>query len=103
MVALLGFFEHDEILVEHLLLGECDAIQALHLFACSITAPESTGYRGQLDGFDLAGVHKVRTAAKVGKCSLCVCRDGAVLQVLFNMLALVGLAVGGKLLQCVGL
>ena len=52
VVALLGFFEHDEILVEHLLFGEGDTIDTRHLLALGIATPEGTGNAGYLDGLD---------------------------------------------------
>ena len=45
----------------------------------------------------------MRTAAEVGEPSLRVCRNRAILEVLVDVLALVGLAIGGKLLQRIGL
>ena len=52
MVALLGLLQHHEILIQHLFLGERDTIQALHLLALSITAPESTSHARQLNRLD---------------------------------------------------
>ena len=103
VVAFLGFLEHHKILVEHLLLGEGDAVQTLHLLTGSIAAPEGTGHACQFHSLYLACIHQVRATAKIGERTLCIGRDGSVLQVLLNMLALVGLAIGSKLLQRVGL
>ena len=103
MVALLGLFEHDEVFVEHLLLRERDAVDARHLLALGVSAPECAGHARYLDGLDESGGHQVRTTAKVGEVALRVGGDGAVFQVLCNVLALVGLTVGLELLQRVGL
>ena len=70
VVALLCLFEHDEVFVEHLLFGERDAVEALHLLAGSVATPEGSCHGGQLDGLDLARVHQVRTTAEVGERSL---------------------------------
>ena len=75
MVALLGFLEHHEILVEHLLLGERHAIKTLHLLALSISTPESTSHTCQFHGLDETCGNEVRTATEVGECALRVCRD----------------------------
>ena len=45
----------------------------------------------------------MRTTTEVGKVTLCIGGDGTVFKVLLNVLALVGLAVGSKLLQGIGL
>ena len=103
MVAFLGFLEHDEILVEHLFLGERNAIEALHLLALGISTPESTSHTGELHGLDETCGDKVRTAAKVGEVALRICGDGSVLEVLVDMLTLVGLPICGKLFQSIGL
>ena len=103
MVAFLCLFEHYEILIEHLLLGERDAIQTLQLLLRSITTPEGTCHIGQFDSLDGTCVYQVRATTKVGERTLCICSDGTVLKILVNMLALVGLAVGSKLLQGISL
>ena len=103
VVALLGFLEHDEILVEHLLLGIGDAVEALHLVLRSVAAPEGSGYAHQLDGLDDACADDVRTFTEVGEVALGIGRDAAVLEVLLDVLALVGLACSLKLSQAVGL
>ena len=52
MVALFGFFQHDEILVEHLFLREGDTIDAFHLLALGIATPECAGNACYLDCLD---------------------------------------------------
>ena len=103
MVTLLSLLKHHKILIEHLLLGERDAIETLHLLTCSITAPEGTSHTRELDGLDLTCIDKVRTTTKVREVTLCISRDRTILEVLLNMLALIGLSVGSKLLQSLSL
>ena len=103
MVALLGFLEHDEILVEHLLLGIGDAIETLHLVLRCVAAPEGSGYAHQLDGLDDACADDVRTFTEVGEVALSIGRDAAVLEVLLDVLALIGLSSSLELSQAVGL
>ena len=67
VVAFLGFFEHHQILIEHLFLGERDAIYAYQLIAGFIATPVSAGKRQYLDGLDWAGRWQVRTTAQIGK------------------------------------
>ncbi len=45
----------------------------------------------------------MRTTTEVGEVTLCIGRDGAVLQVLFNVFTFVSLTVSSKLLQGIGL
>ena len=102
VVTLLGLFKHDEILVEHLLLGEGDAVDTCHLLALGIAAPESTCYAGDLDSFDGTRAHQVRTTAEVCEVALGVCSDGTVSEILLNVLHLIFLSVSLKLLDGVG-
>ena len=73
VVALLGFLKHLQILVEHRLLGERDAVDTGHLIAFGIATPESTGNTCNLDSLDSTSIHKVRTTAEVGEVALGVC------------------------------
>ena len=73
VVALLGFLKHLQILVEHALLRERDAIDTCHLVALGIATPESTSHTCNLDSLDSTSVHKVRTTAEVGEVALGVC------------------------------
>ena len=91
VVAFLGFLEQSEVLVEHLLLGECDAVDAHELVALLVTAPVGSGERGDLDSFDGGCGGDVRATTEVGKASLGIGCDGAVLK-LGDELALVFLA-----------
>ncbi len=103
VVALLGFLKHDEIFIEHLLLREGDAVDTRHLLAVGIATPESTGYTRNLDGLDGARRYEVRTTAEVGEVALGISGDGAILQILRDVLHLVLLSSGLKLLDGIGL
>ena len=70
MVALLCLLQHEEILVQHLLLRERDTINTCQLVTLGITTPKGTGYTCQFHGFDSSCGHKMRTATQVGEISL---------------------------------
>ncbi len=99
VVALLGFLQHGEILVEHLLLREGHAIDTCHLLTLCVTAPERASYARDLYSLYGAGRQQVRTLAKVGEIALCICGDGTILQVLGDMLHLILLSHSLKLLE----
>ena len=103
MVALLCLFEHHEILIEHLLLREADAVKALHLFALSITTPESACDTCQFYCLDRTSRNKVWTLTKVSEITLSVSSDCTILKILVDMLALISLTVSAKRSQCVSL
>ena len=103
VVALLSLLENNQVLIEHLLLREADTVDTGHLLALGITAPESTSHTCNLHSLDKASVHQVRTTAKVGEIALGICGDGTILQVLLNVLALVGLTVGLELSERISL
>ena len=91
MISLLGLLQHSKILCEHLLLGERDTIDALHLIFAGIAPPESTSHAHQLDSLDDACGGQMGTLAKVGKVTLCIGGYGTVLQILLDMLHLIDL------------
>ncbi len=101
MVALLGLLQKHEILVEHLLLGECYAVDAHKLVALFVAAPVSTGKRGYLHCLDGGGVGEVRTAAQVGERTLGVGGYVTVLK-LADQLALVLLVALAKHFHRIG-
>ena len=103
MVALLGLLEHNEVLVEHLLLGIGDAIEALHLVLRSVTTPESACDAHQLDGLDDACADDMRTFTEVCEVTLSIGCDATVLEILVDVLALVGLACCTEQSEAVGL
>ena len=103
VITLLSLFENNEIFIKHLFLREADTIDTGHLLTLSITAPESTSHTCNLHSLDQTGVHQVRTTAKVGEVALGICGDRAILQVLFDVLALVFLTVSLELSECISL
>ena len=102
MVTLLGLLKECQILIQHLLLGECDTVDTCHLRALLVTAPVCGRCSQQLDGLDGTCVNQMRSAAKVCIITLSVSGDGTVLQIL-DELVLVTLAAGGEELKCIGL
>ena len=89
-------------LIEHLLLGERDAVYTGHLVALGIATPEGAGNACYLYSLYCSGAHEVRTAAQVGEGSLCVGCDGAVFKIFFNVLTLIFLSCCLKLFQGLG-
>ena len=67
VIPLLGFFQDDEIFIEHGLLGEGDAVNPGELAAGLISAPVGSCQSGQLDGLDDLGVAKMGSPAQVGE------------------------------------
>ncbi len=98
MVALLGFFEQGQVFVQHFLLGEGYAIYAHQLLTLFITTPVGSGERHYLDSLDGGGVGDMRTAAEIGKGTLCVGGYVTVLK-LADKLAFVCFATFAKHLQ----
>ena len=92
MVALLGLFQSHEILVQHLLLGERDAVDAGHHGSLLVAAPVGSSQREQFERLDGRGGHEVRTLAEVDVVALCVSGNLAVLQ-LGNQLILIRLTL----------
>ncbi len=101
VVALLGLLHHLDILVEHRLFGERDAVDACEHLILLVAAPVGAGHRRELDGLDIPRVGDVGTAAEVRERAVGVERDGAVLQV-GDQLHLVLVALGGEGLQRLG-
>ncbi len=98
MVAFLGLFEHHEILIEHLFLGEGDAIDANKLVAFFVATPVCTCKRKDFHSLDWCSSRKVRTTTQVGERALCICGDVAVLKLGYK-LALIFLATVTEHLQ----
>src|SRR5262249_44191355 len=69
VIAFLGFFEPDEILIQLFLRVERDSINTLHLLALLVSAPICAGNTRQTKAvrIDLFGLRHVGSAAKVGK------------------------------------
>ena len=70
MIALFGFLQTNEVVVQLLLRIKGGAVDTLHLFALLIAAPVRTRYSRQPKtcGIDFARRSDVRTAAKVDEC-----------------------------------
>ena len=81
VVALLGLLHHRQILVEHRLLGERDAVDAGQHLVLLVAAPVGSGHGGEFQGLDISRVGNVRSAAEVRERAVGVERDGAVLEV----------------------
>jgi hypothetical protein len=101
VVALLGFLEQDKILVEHLLLGERNAVYAHELLAFLVSAPVCACKGKDFDGLYRGGGGKVWPAAEVGEGSLCICGDMSVLKFAYEF-ALVVFATVAEHLERVG-
>ena len=78
VVAFLGFFKQHEVFVEHLFLGESDAIDSDELVALFVAAPVGSGERCYFHSLDGGGGGDVGAAAQVGERSLSVGGDVAV-------------------------
>ena len=102
VVALLGLLHHLEVLVEHRLLGERDAVDTREHLVLLVAAPVGSGYGGELQGLDIARIGNVRSAAEVRERTVRIEGDGAVLEVR-DELDLVLVALLGEGLQGLGL
>ena len=102
VVALLGLFHHLEVLVEHRLLGERDAVDTREHLVLLVAAPVGSGHGGQLDGLDVARVGNMRAAAEVRERTVRIEGDGTVLEVR-DELDLVLVALFGESLEGFGL
>ncbi len=101
MVALLGFLQHHQILVQHGLLREGDAVDTGQLLAGLVSSPVGTGEGEDLHGLDDLGVPQVRSAAQVRELAVGIIGDRAVFQfgdelllVLVTLLGEVGHRIG---------
>ena len=92
VVAVLGFFQHIEMLLELLFLRECDAVYTGELLVVLIAAPVSAGAGRQLERLDETRRKEVRTGAEVGIFALLVEADRFALGQLVDELDLIGFA-----------
>ncbi len=102
MVALLGLLQHQQILLQFLLLGEGDGVEAGELLALLIPAPIGSGHAQHLHRLDARGVRNVRPAAQIGEIALGIEGDLPVLQAV-DQLQFVLVAFLGEVLDGVGL
>jgi hypothetical protein len=72
VVALFGFFQHRQVLLQLVLGGPGRAIDALQHLVAVIAAPVGAGHLHQLEEFELAGAGHVRAAAQVFKLAFAV-------------------------------
>ncbi len=98
MVAFLGFFQQNEVFVQHFLLRESYTVDTRHHLAVFLSAPVSTSHRHQFDGLDRCSGSQVRTTAQVGECTLRIGGDMSVFQ-FGNQFALIGFSTVAELLQ----
>src|ERR1700730_12148947 len=76
MVATLGFFEPEEVLVEILLVGPGGAVDALQLGVPGIAAPIGARYTHQLESLaEIAGRGQMRPGAQIDKPALPIQAD----------------------------
>ena len=78
VIALLGLFQQHQVLVQHALLGEGDAVDTGELLAVLVSAPVGSGDGGELHCLDNVGVAEMRATAKIRECSVCIVGDGTV-------------------------
>ena len=102
MVALLGLFEYYQIFVEHRLLRESDTVDTGQLLTFFVAPPICSGDGCKLYGLDYVGVHKMRSAAKIGEGSVLVISNGTVFQ-LADKFTFVRIALGLEVLHGIGL
>ena len=102
VVAFLGFLREHEIFVEHLFLGEGDAVDSDELVALLVATPVGPCERGHFHGLDGGCRGDMRATAEVGERSLGVGGDIAVLK-FADKLTLILLATVAEELQGVGL
>ena len=92
VVALLGFFQHVQVLFQVFFLGPGRAVDTLQHFVIAVTTPVGTGYLHQLEYFQLAGRRYVRATAQVGELAFAVQAQHLIGRNGRNDLGLVGLA-----------
>ena len=82
VVALLRQLQPLQVLLQHLLLGEADAVDARELRPRLVAAPVRPGEGQELDGLDWLRARDVRAAAQVRELALRVEGDGPVVEAL---------------------
>ena len=103
MVALLGFFELVEVVVELFLGVERGAVDALELRVLFIAQPVGSGNVEEFEGLDASGGRDVRAAAEVGELAGLVDRDFFIgLGELLDEVTLHEVAFGIEALQAFG-
>src|ERR1700730_2587972 len=99
MVATLGFFEPEEVLVEILLVGPGGAVDALQLGVPGIAAPIGARYTHQLESLaEIAGRRQMRPGTQIDKPALPIQADllaGRNFAHIFRLIAFADLAKKG--------
>ena len=72
VVALFGFFQHGQVLLQVFLAGPGRAIDTLQHFIAMVAAPISAGHLHQLEMLELAGAGHVGAPAQVGEAAFAV-------------------------------
>ena len=75
MIALLGLFEHREVLLQLFLRRPRRAVDALEHFVAMVASPVGAGHLHQLEVLELAGGRHMRPAAQVFECAFAVQRN----------------------------
>ena len=97
MVAALGFFEPEEVLVEILLIGPGGAVDALQLGVAGIAAPIGAGDAHQLERLaEMPGRRQMRPDAQIGEVALPVEADLLALRDFRDVFRLVVFADAGE-------
>ena len=103
MVTFLGFFQHQQVLIQHLLLGEGNAVNSGELCVFGITTPESACDTCYFNSLNQTSGHQMRPTTKVSKIALRIGRDVSIFQIFNDVFNLVRLPVCRKLIDSVGL
>ena len=75
MIALLGFLEHREIIVEFLLGFECGAVNALELRILFVAFVVSARHVRELERADVSRAHHVRPGAEIDEIAVAIERN----------------------------
>ena len=92
VIALLGLLDHAEVLIELLLGGESDAVDAREHLVVLVVLPIRTGDTGELEGLERLGVAHVGADAHVDVVALLIERDAGILGEVADVLDLILLA-----------
>ena len=80
MVTFLGFFQNNQIFIQHLFLRESNTVDTRHHLAVFMSTPVSTGYRHQFDSLNRRSSHQVRATAQIRKSTLRISSNVTIFQ-----------------------
>ena len=80
MVTFFGFFQNNQIFIQHLFLRESNTVNTRHHLAVFMSTPVSTGYRHQFDSLNRCSSHQVRATAQIRKSTLRISSNVTILQ-----------------------